>query len=346
MREFLPRLIGNTDIKMRLGKAIEDGTLPHAFLIGGPSGSGKSVLATELSAALNCENKSSPLPLPCGKCNSCRRIYEGNFTDLKILEKQKDKATIGVDPVKLFREDMFLSATESEHKIYIIDNAECMTAEAQNALLKVLEEPPGPLTLLLLATECDKILTTIKSRTQYIAMQRFSNEETAHHALKVSEAARSLQREDKERFEALIMSAEGRLGEAERLFDKKSAEENEHKRSSVKRILDTLNPRSSYFDIKNAVFALPEKRSELSLSLELLLTALRDIIIHKKDDSAPTVFYTGREEVSRAASLLTLQRALAVYDAVLHAHELLSRNANVSNLFSELAAKIKNGLSR
>ena len=162
MRIYFPRLIGNGETKERLGRAIESGTLPHAFLIGGPSGSGKSTLAIEIAAALNC------------------------FPDVKVLAKKKDKATLGVEAVKDFREDMFLSSTESENKIYIIDDAESMTPEAQNSLLKVLEEPPKSVNIILLAKECDRILTTIKSRTQYIPMSRFDEGELAEQLLKDS----------------------------------------------------------------------------------------------------------------------------------------------------------------
>ena len=96
-------LVGNEETKNRIGRAIESGTIPHAFLIGGPSGSGKSILATEIAAAMNCEMKSGGAPLPCGRCNNCKRIYDGNYPDVKLLAKKKDKATLGVDPVKEFR---------------------------------------------------------------------------------------------------------------------------------------------------------------------------------------------------------------------------------------------------
>ena len=85
MRIYFPRLIGNEETKERLGRAIESGTLPHAFLIGGPSGSGKSTLAIEIAAALNCSQRHNSQTLPCGKCNNCHRIYEGNFPDVNSV---------------------------------------------------------------------------------------------------------------------------------------------------------------------------------------------------------------------------------------------------------------------
>jgi DNA polymerase III delta' subunit len=249
VRSYFPRLIGNEETKARLGRAIESGVLPHAFLIGGPSGSGKSTLAIEIAAALNCREKHSSSPLPCGKCNNCHRIYEGNFPDVKILTKKKDKATLGVEAVKDFREDMFLSSTESENKIYIIDDAECMTPEAQNALLKVLEEPPKSVSIILLAKECDRILTTIKSRAQYIPMSRFDDGELAKQLLNESADARAIKAADPTKFMGLVMSADGRLGLAKNLLSKKLSEENEEERAEITRLIRAISQKASYAEI-------------------------------------------------------------------------------------------------
>ena len=175
MSKYFSALYGNEAVKDRLGRAIRSGTLAHAFLVSGPDGSGKTTLAMEIAAALNCERREGA-ELPCHVCNTCRRIKDGSFIDVKWLEKPKDKMTIGVGEVRTFREDMFLSATESDYKIYIIDNADKMTPNAQNALLKVLEEPPSNVVIFMLSESDDAILTTIKSRAQYVAMERFDED--------------------------------------------------------------------------------------------------------------------------------------------------------------------------
>ena len=139
MRKYFSALYGNSALKTRLGTAIDRGTLPHAFLVTGPSGSGKKTFALELAAAINCERKNDgTLPLPCRECNTCKRIIENNYTDITRLSRQSGKATIGVEEVRLFRDDMFLSPTESSFKTYIIEEADKLTANAQNALLTVL----------------------------------------------------------------------------------------------------------------------------------------------------------------------------------------------------------------
>ncbi len=183
---YFNRLIGNDETKTRLANAITSDSLAHAFLISGPSGSGKSTLALELSAALNCEKANGSPHTPCGVCNNCRRIYEGNFPDLKFLEKPKDKATIGVEAVKDFREDMFLSSTEAERKIYVIDNADCMTVEAQNALLKILEEPPRYTAFILTADNSNAVIGTVLSRVVRLRMGKTAVTQYSEKAVAVT----------------------------------------------------------------------------------------------------------------------------------------------------------------
>ena len=342
VRSYFPRLLGNDSTKIRVGTAIEGSTLAHAFLIGGPSGSGKSTLALEIAAAVNCENSSNPsLPLPCGICNSCRRIYDGNFPDLKFLAKKKDKATIGVDEIKDFREDMFLSSTEADKKIYVIDDAECMTVEAQNALLKVLEEPPSAVIILLLATECDMILTTIKSRAQYIAMSRFTEKELAERLIQENVNAKAMSIQDKEKFDGIIMSADGRIGEAMKLLSGRTAAENEEERRDITNIVRLIGQKNAYDKIYAVIMSLPGKRAELMPMLEKLIGAIHDLIISKHSDNVRTVFFTSGAAALDIGNDIPEKRLLYVYDAVIEAHELCVKNANVQNILINLSSKIR-----
>lgn len=339
MKNYFPRLIGNSETKARIGRAIDSGRLPHAFLIGGPSGSGKSTLAIEIAAAMNCRTDNDKLP--CGRCDSCRRIYDGIYPDVKILAKAKDRATLGVDAVKDFREDMFLSSTESEYKIYIIDNAEAMTTEAQNALLKVLEEPPKSVMIILLACECDRILTTIKSRAQYVAMSRFTDEELARLLLSESSEARAIKSTDEERFLSIVMSSDGRLGLSKKLVNKKLSDENLGQRQEIIELIKAASGRSSYADIHSAMSALPTKRAEFQEALEKLMNALRDLLVIKYDKNAKTVFFPTPEAAINACGDIPRARLVRLYDAVCEAHSLCQRNAYLPNIAAGLASKIK-----
>lgn len=341
MRVYFPRLLGNADTARRLGRAIEDGTLSHAFLISGPSGSGKDVLAREIAAAVNCENLHGDGQLPCTVCSACKRIYADAFPDVKILKKPQDRATLGVDPVKDLREDMFLSSTESEKKVYIIDDAECMTPEAQNALLKVLEEPPSNVIIILLARESDKILTTIKSRAQYITMSRFTDSEVERILPTLSEDAARLAREDKSKFASVVVSADGRLGEGVRLSSKKNADECNAQRAEVLDLLRALKQGSSAADVYAATTALQStRRQELLFSLENVITALRDLIAVQMSGEVRLLFFTSRDEALALAREIGTRRLLSAYDATVTAHGYCSRNANTTNVLAGLLASL------
>ncbi|MBQ4072071.1 MAG: DNA polymerase III subunit [Clostridia bacterium] len=329
MGEIFSALYGNKATKKRLGAAIVGGTLPHAFLISGPEGSGKLTLAKEISAALNCERTGSDSALPCHRCNSCRRIAEEGFTDVKILRKPKDKATIGVGEVRYFREDMFLSATESDKRIYIITDADKMTPNAQNALLKVIEEPPLGVYIMLLSASDDAILTTIKSRTQHIAMERFDEEELASYLGRTGERDREL-----------LMSADGCIGRAKELFSD-GGEDTRAARRTSDAVLSAIKPSVPYSELYTAIKELPTKKDELIQALEMLTVALRDLMLMKHDKSAPLLYFTARERAGELAAAMTAKRLNAIYDVIRSTVDELMKNVNVTAVVTSLGARIK-----
>ncbi len=342
MRTCFPSIYGNDFHKNRIANAILEERLPHALLIDGPAGSGKMTLATEIAAALNCEFRDDQTrPFPCGRCNCCRRIREGSFTDVKVLKRADGKATVGVNEIKTFRSDMYLSSTESKYKVYIIDDAEKMTVEAQNALLIVLEEPPKNVVIMLLASGTDSILTTIKSRAQYVTTSRFSAEEMKKYLEQESPDARSLAFRDPEAFNALIVSSDGRIGEAMKLLNPKAREENEQKRGEILAVINALGKKTPYTRLYAAITALPQKRAEFASSLEVLITALGDMITAKKTDSYSPVFFTSSEAAKEASCDMTLSRLMKIYDIVVHTYGECEKNANVTLAAANMASAIK-----
>ena len=342
MRSYFPDLFGNEFHKNRIALSVLGDKLPHALLIDGPEGSGKMTFATQIAAALNCENKTDETrPLPCGRCNSCRRIQEGGFTDVKILKRTDGKATIGVKEIKDFRADMYLSATESGYKVYVIDEAEKMTTEAQNALLIILEEPPKKVVIMLLASGTDSILTTIKSRTQYVAMTRFDTQELAKHLEQISPEARSLAFRDEEGYKALLVSADGRIGKAKALLNPKTREENEQTRSEILAIVNALGTRASYAELYSAITSLPQKRVEFAQSLEILISALGDLIAAKKSEAASPVFFIDHKSAKDAGASVPIGRLMKIYEIVIHTYRECEKNANVTLAAANMATRIK-----
>ncbi|MBQ8720323.1 MAG: DNA polymerase III subunit [Clostridia bacterium] len=338
MADMFPRLYGNGATKRRLGKAVLSNTLAHAFLLDGPDGSGKTTLALSVAAALNCERRGDEhSPLPCGNCINCKRIFDKNYADVHILEKPEDKATFGVEDVRLFRSDVYLSPTESECKVYIIKDAELLTVAAQNALLILLEEPPREVYIFLLSNGVDRILTTIKSRAQYIPMERFSRDDIVRY-LKGSSHTSAV---DERTLYEIASSSDGVIGRAEELLDPKKRKEIDEARSLTTELIEALRPNAPFSKTVSVMKEMPQKRAELADALQRLTTALRDMLLSKEGASFELLFFPSREALEAASAAFSKKRLLAIYDAVSEAIVANEQNANVSALLSAFAVRVR-----
>lgn len=340
MGKYFTELLGNEQSRERIGSAIEGGTLPHAYLIGGPDGSGKRTFAKLIAAAVNCDRRGSAGAIPCMNCNNCKRIMNETFVDLKFFGRKKDRATIGVDDMRFLKEDAMLSATESDYKIYIIEDAQALTVESQNALLNILEEPPRGVLVMLLANECDKILTTIKSRVQSVSMTRFTDDEIKRYVLARVPAAEAVMRTDPERFAGVIKSSKGVIGRAIMLLEGNEAESDEAERGRISSIIKVFSRRSSYADLHAAMSLLPQKRTELVPYLERLTEAVRDLVVVKQSESEALEFFASRDEAEQITRGIGTKRLLYIYDALMRSYEYCSMNANVALVLADLEERI------
>lgn len=159
-------LLGNERLKENLTESLLKGHISHCYLISGPEGSGKRTLARLLAAAILCQGRDKP----CGGCTPCRKVLDGSHPDYIIVD-DPEKKTVPVELIRQARADMFIQPNESEHKIYEFPRAQDMGLPGQNALLKVLEEPPAYGVFLLLTDNPDKLLPTVRSRCTELKMQ-------------------------------------------------------------------------------------------------------------------------------------------------------------------------------
>lgn len=157
---------GNDSLKQRLQSAVAQGKLPHSILISGPSGSGKKTLATLLSAVFQCTGEGER---PCRHCNACRKVFSHQHPDV-IWADDDSKKIVPVALIRQMRADMSIYPNEGNRKIYIFPRAQDMNDAAQNALLKVMEEPPSYGVFLLLTDNVDKQLPTIRSRCAQLSL--------------------------------------------------------------------------------------------------------------------------------------------------------------------------------
>ena len=157
-------LLGNERLKQNLVKTLHSGRISHFYLISGPQGSGKKTLAQLLGQAILCQGRDKP----CGTCPACRKVLHHNHPDFITVTDPEHK-NVAVKIVRDIREDVFIRPNEADFKVYLFPQD--LGIEGQNALLKILEEPPSYGVFLLLTDNPEKILPTVRSRCTELKMQ-------------------------------------------------------------------------------------------------------------------------------------------------------------------------------
>ena len=172
-------IIGNENVKKILDNTIRSNNILHSYLFAGTDGIGKKLFAIEFAKMILCSGEHKP----CNNCKSCIEFDNNNNPDFKTIEKDydseknKEKNSISINQIRYLNSKISEKPITSNRKVYIINNADAMTIEAQNSLLKTLEEPPEYATIILVAANVDKLLNTIKSRSIKIGFNKISDEE-------------------------------------------------------------------------------------------------------------------------------------------------------------------------
>ncbi len=201
-------LLGNEQLKENLVSARRKGRLSHFYLISGPEGSGRHTLADLLAAAMLCQEPDGP----CGVCHSCRKVLGHSHPDYQVID-DPEKKTVPVDLIREARSDLFIRPNEGDRKIYLFPRAQDMGIPGQNALLKVLEEPPEYGVFLLLTDHPEKLLPTVRSRCVELKLR----------ALPESVLLEKLRQEfpqgTEESFRSAAVRSGGYLGQARKLME-------------------------------------------------------------------------------------------------------------------------------
>lgn len=165
-------IIGNDENKKKLEYIVKNNNISHSYIFSGISGIGKFMFAKEFAKAILCLNNEKK---PCNNCRACKSFENNNNPDIIIIDEQDE--SIKTEQIKELVKNVLEKPIQGDKKIYIINNSENMTREAQNSLLKTLEEPPEYVIVILITSNENLLLNTIKSRCIKIQFQNLSNEE-------------------------------------------------------------------------------------------------------------------------------------------------------------------------
>ena len=260
-RKWRPRrfggIVGQEPVVRTLRRAIETDRVSHAYLFSGPRGTGKTSTAKVLAMGLNCEK--GPTPEPDGTCESCRAIV-GNYS-MDVLEMDA-ASNRGIDEIRDLRDKVNLAPVAGRMKVYIIDEVHMLTAEAFNALLKMLEEPPEHVVFVLATTEKHKVLPTIISRCQSFDFRRPSIETLVGKLEEIADAENI--EVEPEALTVIAREGRGSFRDAEGLLDQLSSfAEGRITASMVRELLGGVGPES----LIETTYALHERRAADALRI-------------------------------------------------------------------------------
>jgi len=327
------KLLGNDTSKEILLNSLNECRLSHSYIFSGPSGVGKKLFAIEFAKLINCNIVLKDRQEDCN-CSSCSKIEKMIHPDVILLEYEGEK-TIKVDQVRSdLEEKVFLSPFESHYKIFILDDAERMNINAQNAFLKTLEEPPTDSVIILVTQSINFIIPTIKSRCQIINFSHIEDNDIKSMLLENPSI-------DEKNIETAVKLSRGSIGKALNLN-----KEQIDFRNSVTKKLNSIRP-----DKPTEIFSLYEmvgldskdkNPDHLKYIFGIISDWLRDLILIKiKFESTSIVndsMYTELAEYASGKSLGSLLKKPGQLESSWHGITVL--NANRKLAFEDLMIKL------
>lgn len=272
----LNSIIGQEQMIEHFKSAIEMDKVSHAYIIQGDYDSGKKLMASVFAKALQCEQKGTE---PCNHCTSCLQADTGNQPDIIYVSHEKPNS-IGIHDVReQINGSIGIKPYSSDYKIYIVDEAEKMTAEAQNALLKTIEEPPAYAVIFLLTTNLGKLLPTILSRCVILNIQPVKDELIKKHLLSLGVEERQA--------EFCTAFSMGNVGKAIRVAT--SEEFNEIKNDCVHMLKYAKD--MQVYELIQAVKELTKYKLQIYDYLDFMLMWYRDVLLLKATGNANSLIY-------------------------------------------------------
>lgn len=321
-------IVGHEQIIEHLQNAIATDKVSHAYILNGPDKSGKMMLAKAFAQTLQCEKGGTE---PCMECHSCKQAMSGNQPDIIFVRHEKPN-TISVDDIRTqVNNDIVVKPYSSKRKIYIVDEAEKMNPQAQNALLKTIEEPPAYATLLLLTTNADMFLPTILSRCVRLNLKAVRDEKIKDFLMKKHQLPDY-------QADVCVAFAQGNVGKAIQLASSDSFNELKAAALQLLKRLDDIE----LYEMTEAVKQIAEYKLEINDYFDLMMIWYRDILYFKAtNDVNKLVFKDEVYDIKKQAAKSSYQGIETIIEALEKAKLRLNANVNFELVIELLLLVIK-----
>ena len=325
---------GHDLIKNRLFKGVIENKLFNSYVLEGDKGSGKKTLALEFCAFIMCKNKENMVP--CGECDACRKVFSFNHPDIIYVEKENGKKTIGVDVIRdSVINNIYVKPLVADRKIIVIPEAESLTEQSQNALLKVLEEPPDYVSFILTVQKASMLLQTVLSRSVVFSLMPVS-EDVVLKILKEKTNGKFLDTE----LSFATSFAGGVPGKGLEIL------ENE---DFSRLYAETGKHLFSLFGKKSAVSAiekyLTDEKDNIDIIIDFILILLRDALLVKLGQENLVISKNNIFELRKNSAKVTEKNLVKSSEIVLDYKEKLRRNAGFLSASLDMLLKLSDELS-
>ncbi len=320
-------IIGHEDIISRFRSSIELGRVNHAYIIAGEKDSGRFTLARAFAKTLQCEEGGTE---SCGHCKSCLQAESMNHPDIDYITHEGDHISVNDIRVQL-NQEISKRPYNSRYRIFIMRDAEKMTEEAQNALLKTIEEPPEYGIIMLIVTQPEKLLPTIRSRCVTITTKPVKEKDIRDYLVNKLHIE-----ESKAGF--AIEYAQGNLGKAVQLA---TNEEYEQLIQSVIE-LETNIRELSYEEISRTIQKCVDYKMNINDYLDLMMMWYRDILVLKVTGNPDKIlFKTEYSAIKNQAQYLSFNELEIKQRAIISAKERINANARLEDIMRLLIITLK-----
>ncbi len=297
----LDELVGQEFISITLKQALISQKIAPAYLFNGPRGTGKTSSARIFAKSLNCLSSEQPTPNPCGKCDLCIQIADGNALDIIEIDAASNT---GVENIREIIDRARFAPTQARWKVYVIDECHMLSTAASNALLKTIEEPPEKVVFILATTNPERVINTIQSRCQKFDFKRISSN-TIFHNLSVIANKESIKFED-QALKLIAKRSNGGMRDAQSLLDQLSLLPDGVTTKNVQNLLGEVSEN----DLTNLINALINNEPESLLIscnnlydagnepneiLVGLLNITRDLLLKTLNNNYSEIYYTSIE---------------------------------------------------